>query len=124
MRFHNFTSNRLVPTERRRSARTPVDLFGKLVAADARLSVRVIDLSLGGMRVQMPFPVTHYGPLQIQGVTIDDAGFIAARPRWISDRIIGLELTNPVAAAAVTVPIFTRLRQARAPVAAVTPTGG
>ncbi|MBY6090124.1 PilZ domain-containing protein [Maritimibacter alkaliphilus] len=108
------------PSERRRHERLRLHRLCTLITRDARLQGWIEDVSLGGLRVQLPLPVESYRLAPVTGVDIPDLGpltgpgasdpfyppsahagsqtpqaWVAVERRWSSGPQIGLRFTTP-----------------------------
>ncbi|MCA0921034.1 PilZ domain-containing protein [Pseudooceanicola nanhaiensis] len=86
------------PAERRAHARIGIRQHCVLVTADARLQGWIRDISLGGMLVELPLPVTSYRLAEVQGVDVPDLGWVAVERRWSAGPRLGLRFRAPARA--------------------------
>jgi hypothetical protein len=82
-------------TDRRQQVRVRVDLPGVAEFPTTKVSLRVVDLSLGGARVELPMHVSLYQLQDIQSLTIAANLYAKVAWRWSRDREAGLEFLAP-----------------------------
>ncbi|WP_407492677.1 PilZ domain-containing protein [Pseudooceanicola sp. MF1-13] len=84
--------------DQRQQVRVCVNLMGVADFPTTKASLRVIDLSLGGARVELPMHVSLYDIRQVQALTIAGCLYAKVAWRWSRDRQAGLEFLAPALA--------------------------
>lgn len=80
---------------RRRFDRLRVDLPGDLAFGPRSTPVVVLDLSLGGARVELPLPALAYDMPALSVLRIEDVLDQRVIFRWSRDRQLGVEFRSP-----------------------------
>ena len=84
--------------DRRRHARRRYDLAGTAYFSGGAVSVRVIDLSPGGARLELPLVSNLYDPQTIIALRIYQILDLRVVWRWSRDRQIGVAFATPALA--------------------------
>ena len=80
---------------RRKFDRYQVDLPGVATFENKSTPVRVLDLSLGGARVEMPLHASAYDMTALSVLRVAHVLHLRVRWRWSRDRQVGLQFLAP-----------------------------
>ncbi|WP_169052589.1 PilZ domain-containing protein [Pseudooceanicola onchidii] len=82
----------------RQFERIHVNLTGIAVFGGGATSVRVLDLSYGGARIELPLPADSYGATTIASLRVSQVLQMRVVWRWSRDRQMGVEFASPALA--------------------------
>jgi hypothetical protein len=83
------------PAEHRRDKRYDVELDGVAVFPGGSTTIRVLDISYGGARIELPLHASLYSEQTIQALRIAQILQMRVNWRWSRDRQLGVEFVAP-----------------------------